>query len=105
MPGGLEDLKLAPKGTWDWFLHYGNITEEQVRQVLGDLTTPDAGRAEADRPTSLRLELLADAVARKGILSEGQIARMLHLDRVELREILDGLQVEGREADEPILAN
>ena len=101
----LEDLKLAPKGTWDWFLHYGNITDEQVRQVLGDLITPDAGKAEADRPTSLRLELLADAVARKRILSEGQIARMLHLDRVELREMLDGLQVGGSEADEPILPN
>jgi Zn-dependent peptidase ImmA (M78 family)/DNA-binding XRE family transcriptional regulator len=101
----LEDLKLAPRGTWDWFLHYGNITEEQVRQVLGDLTTPDASKADADRPTSLRLGLLADAAARKGILSEGQIARMLHLDRVELREMLDGLQVEGSEADEPILPN
>ena len=101
----LEDLQLAPKGTWDWFLHYGSITDEQVRQVLGDLTTPDAGKAEADRPTSLRLELLADAAARKGILSEGQIARMLHLDRVEVREVLDGLHVEGSEADEPFLPN
>jgi Zn-dependent peptidase ImmA (M78 family)/DNA-binding XRE family transcriptional regulator len=100
----LEDLKLAPNGTWDWFLHYGNITEEQVSQVLGDLTTPDAGKADADRPTSLRLGLLADAVSRRGVLSEGQIARMLHLDRVELREMLDGLQdEEGSEADEPIL--
>jgi Zn-dependent peptidase ImmA (M78 family)/DNA-binding XRE family transcriptional regulator len=101
----LEDLKLTPKGTWDWFLHYGSITEEQVRQVLGDLTTPDAAKADADRPTSLRLGLLADEVARRGILSEGQIARMLHLDRIELREMLDGLQVEGSEADEPVLPN
>jgi Zn-dependent peptidase ImmA (M78 family)/transcriptional regulator with XRE-family HTH domain len=100
-----EDLKLAPSGTWDWFLHYGNITEEQVRQVLGDLTTPDATKADSDRPTSLRLGLLADEATRRGILSEGQIARMLHLDRVELREMLDGLQVEGSEADEPILPN
>jgi Zn-dependent peptidase ImmA (M78 family)/DNA-binding XRE family transcriptional regulator len=100
-----EELKLAPNGTWDWFLHYGNITEEQVRQVLGDLTTPDAAKADSDRPTSLRLGLLADEVARRDILSEGQIARMLHLDRVELRAMLDGLQVEGSEADEPILPN
>lgn len=101
----LEDLKLAPTGTWDWFLHYGNITEEQVRQVLGDLTTSDSAKVDADRPTSLRLGLLADAVTRKGILSEGQLARMLHLDRVELREMLDGLQGEGSEADAPILPN
>jgi Zn-dependent peptidase ImmA (M78 family)/DNA-binding XRE family transcriptional regulator len=101
----LENLKLAPKGSWDWFLHYGNITDEQVRQVLGDLTTPDNGKADADRPTSLRLGLLAEEVARRGILSEGQLARMLHLDRVELREMLDGFEVEGSEADEPILPN
>lgn len=101
----LEDLELTAKGTWDWFLHYGNITDEQVRQVLGDLTSPDAGKADADRPTSLRLALLADETARRGILSEGQIARMLHLDRVELRAMLDGLKVEGSEADEPFLPN
>jgi Zn-dependent peptidase ImmA (M78 family)/DNA-binding XRE family transcriptional regulator len=101
----LEDLKLARKGTWDWFLHYGGITDDQVRQVLGDLAAPDAGKVDADRPTSLRLGLLADAASRKGILSEGQIARMLRLDRVEVRGMLDGLQVEGSEADEPILPN
>lgn len=101
----LEDLRLAPKGTWDWFLHYGGITDDQVRQVLGDLAMPDAGKADADQPTSLRLGLLADAVSRKGILSEGQIARMLRLDRVELRGMLDGLRVEGSGADEPILPN
>jgi hypothetical protein len=76
-----------------------------VRQVLGDLAAPDAGKVDADRPTSLRLGLLADAASRKGILSEGQIARMLRLDRVEVRGMLDGLQVEGSEADEPILPN
>jgi hypothetical protein len=101
----LEDLKLAPKGTWDWFLHYGGITDDQVRQVLGDLAAPDAGKADADRPTTLRLGLLAEAASRKGILSEGQLARMLRLDRVELRDMLDGLDVEGGGADEPILPN
>lgn len=101
----LVDLKLAPNGTWDWFLHYGNITGEQVRQVLGDLMTPDSGKADADRPTTLRLGLLADAVAHKGILSEGQLARMLHLSRVELRELLDGVEVEESAADDaPVLS-
>jgi Zn-dependent peptidase ImmA (M78 family)/DNA-binding XRE family transcriptional regulator len=101
----VEDLKLTPNGTWDWLLHYGNITEEQVRQVLGDLTRPDAAKADADRPTTLRLGLLADEVARRGILSEGQLARLLQLSRVELRELLDGVEVEGSAADEaPVLA-
>ncbi|MCC6946406.1 MAG: ImmA/IrrE family metallo-endopeptidase [Bradyrhizobiaceae bacterium] len=99
----LEDLGLAKKGTWDWFVHYGSITDDHVWQVLGDLRTPDEQKADADRPTSLRLALLADEVSRRGLMSEGQLARMLHLDRVELRAMLDGLQVEGSEADEAFL--
>jgi Zn-dependent peptidase ImmA (M78 family) len=98
----LEEVGLVKKGTWDWFVHYGNITDEQARQVLGDLRLPDAAKADASRPTSLRLAMLAAAAAQRGILSEGQLARMLHLDRVELRELLDRLH-EGNGADEPFL--
>jgi len=95
----LEELKLAKPGTWDWFQANGGITDEQERQVLGDLRAPDARKAEADRPTTLRLNLLASEAYRQGLLSEGQLTRLLHLTRVELREILDGLEGEGSEAD------
>lgn len=98
----LEEVGVVKKGTWDWFVHYRNVTDEQARQVLGDLWLPDSAKADAYRPTSLRLAMLADAAAQRGLLSEGQLARMLHLDRVELRELLDGLH-EGSEADEPFL--
>jgi hypothetical protein len=43
--------------------------------------------------------MLASEVHRKGLLSEGQLARLLKLDRVELREILGDIEVEGSEAD------
>jgi Zn-dependent peptidase ImmA (M78 family)/DNA-binding XRE family transcriptional regulator len=99
----LEDLHLTKEGTWDWFETYGGITDDQARQVLGDLAGRDAHKADADRPTSLRLALLAEEAYRQGLLSEGQLARMLHLDRVELRKIFDGLQVEGSEADGALL--
>lgn len=95
----LEELGLVKPGTWDWFQSNGGITDEQARQVLGDLSIPDAYKAEADRPTTLRLNLLAAEVYRKGLLSEGQLARLLQLDRVELREILGGAEAEGSEAD------
>ncbi len=95
----LEELLLVKQGTWDWFQSNGGITDEQARQVLGDLSAPDARKAEADRPTTLRLNLLAAEAYRKGLLSEGQLARLLHLDRVELREILSQ-ELEGSEADE-----
>lgn len=95
----LEELALVKPGTWDWFQANGGITDEQVRQVLGDLSAPDLDKAEAHRPTTLRLNLLAEEVYRRGLLSEGQLSRLLHLDRVELRETLDRQQIEGSEAD------
>ena len=95
----LEELRLVKSGTWDWFQSNGGITDEQARQVLGDLSTPDSYKAEADRPTTLRLNLLAAEVYRQGLLSEGQLARLLNLDRLELRELLGAIESEGSEAD------
>ena len=95
----LEELNLAKSGTWDWFQVNGGITNEQARQVLGDVTDTDMDPIEAKRPTTLRLNLLAAEAGRKGLLSEGQLARLLHLDRVALREILDGVEAEGVDAD------
>jgi Zn-dependent peptidase ImmA (M78 family) len=95
----LEELSLVKPGTWDWFQSNGGITDEQARQILGDLSIPDSYKADADRPTTLRLNLLAEEAYRQGLLSEGQLARLLNLDRVELREILRGADEEGSEAD------
>jgi Zn-dependent peptidase ImmA (M78 family) len=95
----LEELDLTKPGTWDWFAGNGGITDEQARQVLGDLVPTDVRKAEADRPTTLRLNLLAAEVHRRGLLSEGQLARLLHLPRVELRSILEGVDVEDDTAE------
>jgi Zn-dependent peptidase ImmA (M78 family)/transcriptional regulator with XRE-family HTH domain len=99
----LEELRLAKDGTWDWFQTYGGISDEQAKQVLGDLIGRDTEKADADRPISLRLVTLANEAIRQGLLSEGQLARMLHIDRVELRTMLDELQAEGNEADGAVL--
>ena len=85
----LEELGSAKSGTWEWFVANGGITDEDTRQVLGDLVVPDSYKADANRPTTLRLNLLAAEAERQGLLSEGQLARLLRLDRVELREILN----------------
>ena len=95
----LEELKLVKEGTWNWFQSNGGITDEQARQVLGDLSIPEAYKAEADRPTTLRLNLLAAEAYRQGLMSEGQLARLLNLDRVALRETLGDLEAEGSETD------
>jgi Zn-dependent peptidase ImmA (M78 family)/DNA-binding XRE family transcriptional regulator len=96
----LEELKLCKTGTWDWFEANGGISDEQARQVLGDLRLPDEQKADADRPLSLRLNLLAAEAYRRELLSEGQLSRLLHLDRVELRSLLDEPDSEGGEANE-----
>ena len=94
-----EELGLVKSGTWDWFQSNGGITDNQARLVLGDLSAPDPYKAEADHPTSLRLNLLAAEAERQGLLSEGQLARLLWLDRVELRNILNNHELEGGEGD------
>jgi Zn-dependent peptidase ImmA (M78 family)/DNA-binding XRE family transcriptional regulator len=99
----LEELGLTKDGTWDWFEQYGGITDEQAHQVLGDLPGPDIHKADADQPTTLRLGLLAGEAWRRGLLTEGQLSRMLHVDRIELRRMFDGLEIEGSEADGALL--
>jgi Zn-dependent peptidase ImmA (M78 family)/transcriptional regulator with XRE-family HTH domain len=98
----LEELSLTKAGTWDWFQKNGGITDDHERQVLGDLQVSDSEKADADRPTTLRLNLLAGEAWRRELLSEGQLARLLHLDRVQLRELLDHLEIEGDDGDGPL---
>jgi Zn-dependent peptidase ImmA (M78 family)/DNA-binding XRE family transcriptional regulator len=100
----LEELRLTKAGTWDWFEDNGGITDDQARQVLGDLIQSDAQKADADRPTTLHINSLAAEAWRQGLLSEGQLVRLLKLDRVELRHLLDTVEMEGSAADEaPVL--
>ena len=100
----LEELGQTKPGTWDWFEANGGIKDEQARQVLGDHIPTDKEKADANRPTTFRLNTLAVEVWRRGLLSEGQLAQLLKLDRVELREMLADLEAEGEENDEaPVL--
>jgi Zn-dependent peptidase ImmA (M78 family) len=96
----LEEIGLAKRGTWDWFEENGSISEEHAKQVLGDLQRRDEYKADANRPTSLRLNLLAGEVARQELLSEGQLSRLLQVTRTELRDMLEGLEIEGSAANE-----
>lgn len=95
----LEELRLTKPGTWDWFHDNGGITNAQTRHVLGELASDDPDSMASERPTTLRLHLLAAEAWRQDLLSEGQLARLLHLDRIALRQILDSAEVEGSEVD------
>lgn len=95
----LEELGLARPGTWDWFLQQGGITDAQVLEVLGDLVRPDDAKADARRQISMRMGVMASEAWRQALLSEGQIARLLHIDRVDARTLIDEFEAEGAETD------
>ncbi len=98
----LEELKLTKSGTWDWFEAHGGITDEQERQVLGEAADIDTGQTDANGPASIRLNQMAADAWQKDLLSEGQLARLLQIDRVTLRELLDALAEDPAEADEAL---
>lgn len=96
----LEELSLVKQGTWDWFESNGGITDQQARDVLGELPSREPIIAQAQGLIPPRLSLLAGEAWRRGLYSEGQLARLLNLDRLELREMLDSVQTEESEANE-----
>lgn len=98
----LEELRLAREGTWDWFQEHGGITDAQVREVIGDLPARPEISVMARGLVPPRLALLAREAWKKELYSEGQLARMLELDRHGIREVLDGAELEESEADERI---
>jgi Zn-dependent peptidase ImmA (M78 family) len=78
----LEQLELLPRGTYDSLRDRG-LNEGAVQQVLG-------ARAESDATEpGARLLLLAAEASELGLFSEGQLADMLVMDRIELRRAID----------------
>lgn len=89
----LEELKLVPEGTWDWFVRNGGITDAQAIEVLGGNGTGDPSSHYRPMRTMVRLETLAAQALERGVLSEGQIAELLKIDRFKARR----LRLEGED--------
>ena len=100
----LEGMGLVKMGAWERFRENGGITDQHVKQVLGSLSVVDEQEADANRPTTLRLGALAAAAHRQELLTEEQLSELLGLNRMELREILDDLEIEESEADAPLIS-
>lgn len=97
----LEELDLAKKGTWEWFQENGGISDQQAEEILGDaVRCVDLSKTDADRPLSHRMSLMAHAAWKRGLMSEGQLAELLKMGRIELREIIDEIELEERDTDE-----
>ena len=88
--------------------------EAEIENVLGVTHTWNEQPARPLMPgdaylrlVSRRLGLLAAEARRRELLSEGQLARLLRLDRVDLRKILDaasdldGVECPPQEAEGP----
>lgn len=91
----LQELGLLPDGTWDSLRDRG-FTGDLVRQVLGDKPQ------EPEVMLPPRQWLLAAEAYQRGILSEGQVARMLRLDHVQVRAIFDALGTQEFDGDESL---
>lgn len=102
----LEDLGLAKKGTWAWFEDHGGITDEQAREVLGaSANRSDPAKDDANRPVSHRMSLMAHAAWKRELMSEGQLADLLKIRRIELRSIIDQIELEESETDDLLKSN
>ena len=96
----LEELSLVKRGTWDWFLSNGGITDEQAREVLGNLPERHISVLLSGGLVPPRLSLLAREVSKRNLYSESQLAQLLRLSHYEVREVLDGVENEQEEANE-----
>ena len=84
-------LALLKKGTWESLKERG-FSGEFARTLLGQSELKPADYAST--LLTPRLWLLASEAYERGLVSEGQLAQMLRLSRVEVREILDTLDGE-----------
>ncbi len=90
----LEELGLARKGSWDWFETKGKITHSDAVEVLGAAAhRDDPIKEEAARPLSQRMSVLAHSAWKRDLLSEGQLAELFKISRVELRRVIDEIEV------------
>lgn len=97
----LEELCLVKKGTWDWFEANGYITNAQAREVLGEAAEKsDPAKDDANRPISHRISLMAHAAWKRDLISEGQLAELLNVRRVELRGLIDQIETEEGHTDD-----
>jgi Zn-dependent peptidase ImmA (M78 family) len=97
----LEHLSLVKKGTWNWLQVKGGITVSHVREVLGPAAERiDIAKTDADRPVSHRMSLMAYSAWKRGIMSEGQLAELLRMPRIEVRTLIDQIELEESVTDD-----
>jgi len=90
----LEELKIVSMGTWER-LQQKRFSPREARELLG---LPS--RESPDEMLPVRYRVLAVEAYERGDLSEGQLARFLHVDRLRAREIVERLQTDVMVSDQ-----
>jgi Zn-dependent peptidase ImmA (M78 family)/DNA-binding XRE family transcriptional regulator len=88
----MERIELLPKGTFD------SIKERRFNKAFIVGMIGDPAPVSELMPVTPRLAQLVSSAYRRGLVSEGQLSRMLELDRVDVRRVLDLFG--GEESDE-----
>lgn len=90
----LEELSIAKKGTWDWFVENGGITDVQFENVLGRKPERYLNESDSIGILPIRLILLVCEAYKNDLYTEGQLSKMFNIDRLAMREILELAGVE-----------
>src|SRR3546814_13343326 len=81
----LEGLSLAKRGTWEWFVNRGGITDDHAREVLGEQAwRPDPAKGDASRLVAHRTALMAHLAWKRDLMTEGQLSELLKISRLEI---------------------
>ena len=73
----LEEMGFVKTVTWERSHENGGITDQHVRQILGCLSVVDEQKADANRPTTLRLGALAAVAHRPRTADRGTTLRII----------------------------
>lgn len=100
----LEELKLVKKGIWSWFEANGGIKDSQAREVLGSSAERiDVAQDDAKRLVSHRMSLMAHSAWKRSLLSEGQLSELLNIPRIELRALIDQIELEEIDSNDLLM--
>jgi Zn-dependent peptidase ImmA (M78 family)/DNA-binding XRE family transcriptional regulator len=90
----LEELGLAKDGSWDWFAKKG-LDASDAAEVLGEsVRKEDSVKGDAARLLSHRMSSMAHAAWERGLMSEGQLSELLKIKRIDLRKIIDEIELD-----------
>lgn len=92
----LEELSLLPAGTW------ASLKDRGFSGRLASAALGDAGTRVEREVIPPRLWLLVSEAHEFGLFSEGQLAELLQVDRVEIRRMLDMVAIADHDVSQSV---